>query len=51
MRQLLGGFVGYAEYDPLPDPLLLHLASGEVVHLGEASAFGFGECRIEVVTG
>lgn len=46
----LGGFVGYAEFDPLPEPLLPYLAWGEVVHLGKASAFGFGKYRIEDIT-
>ena len=45
----LGGFVGTAEYDPLPDALLPLLAWGEIVHLGKASAFGFGQYRIDAI--
>lgn len=46
-RMQLGGFVGHAEFDPIPEPLLPHLVWGELVHMGKASAFGFGKYRIE----
>lgn len=44
----LGGFVGWAEYDPVPDPLLPFLAWGEFLHVGKASAFGLGKFELRV---
>ena len=41
-----GGFIGWAEYPPLPDELLQALAWGEILHLGKASAFGLGKYNI-----
>lgn len=38
----LGGFVGCAVYEPVPDPLLHLLAWGELLHVGKASSFGHG---------
>lgn len=45
----LGGFVGEAEYGPVPDPLLPVLAWGELLHIGKASAFGLGKFSIEAI--
>lgn len=38
----LGGFVGHAVYEPVPESLLHLLAWGELVHVGKASSFGHG---------
>lgn len=43
----LGGFVGWAEYEPVPGELLEPLCWGELLHIGKASAFGLGKYRIE----
>jgi len=43
----LGGFIGEAVYDPVPEPLLSYLCWGEALHLGKGSAFGLGKYRLE----
>ena len=45
----MGGFVGVAEYDPVPVALLPFLKWGELLHLGKASAFGLGKYTIQAV--
>ncbi len=42
-----GGFMGWAEYDSMPEEILDALAWGERLHLGKASAFGLGKYRME----
>lgn len=44
----LGGFVGEATFSPVPEPLLVYLCWGEILHLGKASAFGLGKYRMDV---
>lgn len=46
-KMTLTGIQGYAEFDEIPEELLLVLAAGEVLHIGKNTSFGFGRYLLQ----